>query len=55
LQTDGIAIEPFHSRQIFGVQDCLKDSAWSHRGTFYTASPDENKMSDGDRKRAVIT
>jgi hypothetical protein len=37
LQTYGIAIEPFRSSQIFGVQDCFKDSAWSHRGTFYSA------------------
>ena len=39
LQTYGITIEPFSSIKIFGVQDCLKDSAWSHRGTFYITSP----------------
>jgi len=45
LQTYSIAIEPFRSSQIFGVQDCLKDSAWSHRGAFYSALPDEKNLS----------
>jgi hypothetical protein len=41
LLTHDIAIKPFRSSQIFGVQDCLKDSAWLRRGTSYSASPNE--------------
>src|SRR5262245_54779473 len=47
LQTYGIAIKPFRSSQIFGIQDCLKDSAWSHRRTFYSAPPNEKEISHG--------
>jgi hypothetical protein len=54
LQTHGITIEPFRSRQIFGVQNCLKDSAWSHRETFYSASPNENKISHPDGSQAEL-
>jgi len=42
FQTHSIAIKPLRSAEIFRVQDCLKDPAWSHRGTFYTAPPNYN-------------
>jgi hypothetical protein len=54
LQTHGITIEPFRSIKIFRVQDCLKDSAWSHRGTLYSGSPNENKISYASRRRGSI-